>query len=89
MPFIFKPFLDHGTTNPIVARLSVQIFKLLDQCSITKEIRDKIGGIYLYSLQKKLIRCWEIKERLLEGFVRHRKPTSYPLARGGSLIFRR
>jgi len=67
MPFIFKPLLDHGTTNPIVARLSVQILKILDYCNLTQETRDRIGEIYLYSLQKKLLRCWEIKERLLES----------------------
>ena len=33
-----------------------------------KEKRDKVGESYtLYSMQKKLIRCWEIKERLLDG----------------------
>jgi hypothetical protein len=52
--------LDHGTANPIVARLTVQIFKILDHCEMTPEARDGIKVIYMTSLAKKLLRCWEI-----------------------------
>jgi len=54
--------LDHGTGNPIVARLTLQIFAILDRCNITKETRDSIKDMYMNSLAKKLLRCWEIRE---------------------------
>lgn len=64
MPFGFKKVLDHGTKNPIVARLSLQTLTILKSCKIDKAISDRVGTLYLESLQKKLIRCWEINERL-------------------------
>lgn len=60
MPFIFKKFLDHGTTNPIVAQLSLQILTILKQC--------EVGQLYMHSLQPRLLRCWEIQERFREAF---------------------
>jgi hypothetical protein len=62
--------LDHGTANPIVARLTVQIFAIVDQCEITPEARDGIKGIYMNSLAKKLLRCWEIVERYRPEFTK-------------------
>ena len=68
MPFVLQKVLDHGTGNPIVARLSLQIFQILDQCDLEREKHEAIGNLYLNSLQRKLLRCWEIKERFREGF---------------------
>ena len=68
MPFTIKKFLDHGTENPIVARLALQTVQILRQCNITKEFRDTVGELYLNSLQRKLLRCWEIEQRFLEEF---------------------
>lgn len=68
MPFVLKKLLDHGTTNPIVARLSLQVLQLLDQCALAKDARDAIGEIYVNSLQRKLLRCWEIEERFRQAF---------------------
>jgi hypothetical protein len=69
MPFEFKKVFEHGTTNPIVARLSLQILEILKQCDVSKEIVDKIGDLYLNSLQKKLLRCWEIEQRFRKEFA--------------------
>jgi hypothetical protein len=69
MPFEFKKVFEHGTTNPIVARLSLQILEILKQCNASKDIQDKIGDLYLNSLQKKLLRCWEIEERFKKKFA--------------------
>jgi hypothetical protein len=55
--------LDHGTANPIVARLTLQIFAILDHCEITSEARDGIKVIYMNCLARKLLRCGEIVER--------------------------
>lgn len=68
MPFVFKKVLNHGTTNLIVARLSLQILELLKQCDVTKDVREGVGELYLNSLQPKLIRCWEIEQRFREEF---------------------
>jgi hypothetical protein len=79
MPFVISKFLEHGTSNPIVARLSLQTMRILDQCKIAQETRDKITEIYVHSLQKKLIRCWEIEERFRSEFksaVESYKPPS-------------
>lgn len=67
-PFIFQKLLDYGTENSIVARLSLQIFQILEQCNLTEDKYEGIGELYLNSLQKKLLRCWEIKERFREEF---------------------
>jgi hypothetical protein len=69
MPFEFKKVLEHGTTNPIVARLSLQILQILNQCDAPKDVQDKVGDLYLNSLQKKLLRCWEIEERFKNEFA--------------------
>jgi hypothetical protein len=68
MPFARSQILDHGTANPIVARLTVQVFEILDQCEVTPEPRDAIEEIYMNSLAKKLLRCWEIVERYRAEF---------------------
>jgi hypothetical protein len=69
MPFEFKKVLDHGTTNPIVARLGLQILQILEKCNASKDIQDKVGDLYMNSLQKKLLRCWEIEERFKKEFA--------------------
>jgi hypothetical protein len=69
MPFEIKKVLDHGTTNPIVARLSLQILEILKQCKASQDIQNKIGELYINSLLKKLLRCWEIEERFKKEFA--------------------
>jgi hypothetical protein len=60
---VVTKILDHGTANPIVARLTVQIFAILDHCEIAPDGRDGIKVIYMNCLAKKLLRCCEIVER--------------------------
>jgi hypothetical protein len=81
MPFEFKKVFEHGTTNPIVARLSLQILEILKQCNASKDIQDKIGDLYLNSLQKKLLRCWEIEERFKKEFAARQRTTSETFCR--------
>jgi hypothetical protein len=69
MPFEYKKVLEHGTTNPIAARLSLQIFEILEQCNASKDVQDKVGELYVKSLLKKLLRCWEIEERFKQEFA--------------------
>lgn len=63
MPFEFKTVLEHGTSNPIAARLSLQILEILNHCNASKDIQENVRDLYMNSLLKKLMRCWEIKER--------------------------
>jgi hypothetical protein len=69
MPFEFTKVASHGTNNPIVARLSLQNLQILEKCKITKEVKDKVGGLYLDSLMKKLLRCWEIEVSFRKSFA--------------------
>ena len=69
MSFEFKKVASHGTSNPIVARLSLQNLQILEKCKVTKEVKDKVGGLYLDSLMKKLLRCWEIEDSFKKSFA--------------------
>jgi hypothetical protein len=62
--FEVKHALSHGVNNPIVARLTLQSLEILSKTKLPKEDRDKIGGIFMSSLIQKLLRCWEIEQRL-------------------------
>ena len=69
MPFVFKKAIEHGSTNPIVARLGLQTSGILQLCNATKDIQGKVRDLYMDSLQKKLLRCWEIEERFKKEFA--------------------
>jgi len=69
MQFEFKKVANYGTNNPIVARLSLQNLQILQKCKISKEVKDKVGGLYLDSLMKKLLRCWEIEDSFKKSFA--------------------
>src|SRR3954467_2478104 len=69
MPFVFKKVLEHGSTNAIVVRLGLQTLEILKQCNASKDIQEKVGDLYMNSLQKKLLRCWEIEERFKKEFA--------------------
>jgi hypothetical protein len=62
--FEVKKALDHGVTNPIVARLTLQTLEMLEKTALPKEARDKVNGVFMSSLVQKLLRCWEIEQRL-------------------------
>jgi hypothetical protein len=80
MPFEIKKFVSHGVNNPIVARLSLQNLQILEKCKVTKEVKDKVGNLYLNSLMKKLLRCWEIEDSFKKSFVeavaKYKPPTT-------------
>jgi len=60
----FGKGLEHGVKNPIVARLTLQTLEILEKTTLSKEHADKIGGLFIDSLVKKLLRCWEIEQRI-------------------------
>jgi hypothetical protein len=66
--FEVKKALDQSVTNPIVARLTLQTLEMLEKTTLPKEARDKVGGTFMSSLVQKLLRCWEIEQRLRAGW---------------------
>jgi hypothetical protein len=51
-------------TNPIVARLTLQNFEILQNCAIPKDNAEKIQIFYLNDLTPKLLRLSQIQEKL-------------------------
>src|SRR5258708_1019402 len=65
MPFFdVQKKLEHGTSNPVTARLTLQTVELLERSTLPKETIQTIVALCVTSLAPKLLRCWEIKERL-------------------------
>jgi hypothetical protein len=70
MAFTISKTLDHGTANPVVARLALQIFDILKSCNIAKDLEEGILRLCMESLVPGLLRCWEIRERYELEFQR-------------------
>jgi hypothetical protein len=49
-PFYCREEARSGVTNPIVARLTLQNFEILQRCAITKEKTEKLQSLYLNDL---------------------------------------
>jgi hypothetical protein len=81
LPFVVTKKVEHGTTNPIVARLTLQTLEILKQCDLTKDQSDKIANLYVGSLVKRLLRCWEIEQRIAADVEKGRASYKQP-ARG-------
>jgi hypothetical protein len=86
MPFEFKTVLEHGTSNPIVARLSLQTLEILDNCNASKDIQEKVRELYMNSLPKKLLHCWEIEQRFKEELAAAVNKYKPPAAVNASVI---
>lgn len=64
MGFILKKVSDYGTSNPIVARTSVQVSNLLQPFPLPKEKEERIFEIYFTMVQPRMIRCMEICQEI-------------------------
>jgi hypothetical protein len=64
VPFVVAKKLDQGVNNPIVARLTLQNFEILQKCTIPKATAEAIQVLYLSELTPKLLRCSQIAETL-------------------------
>jgi len=83
MPFEFKKLVNHGVGNPIVARLSLQNLKILENCKAEKKLKDAVGELYTASLMMKLLRCWEVEDAFKKSFEKGKaeyKPPGSPNA---------
>jgi hypothetical protein len=63
-PLVVQKISDHGTENPIVARLSLQTQGLLQWCGLSPEKKEEVFGIYCTRLQRRLLKCSDIVVRL-------------------------
>lgn len=57
---------NHGTSNPIVARLGLQSIELLNWVDISDVERDDASSL-IFELHKKLLRCHDCLEKLKEN----------------------
>lgn len=63
-PFIIQKTSNHGTENPIVARLAIQTVNLIKWLAVDDQEKKAIIDIYL-DLQRRLLNCYDIHQRLL------------------------
>ena len=57
LAFQIKQISEHGTSNPIVARLSVQTSQLLNFSKLKKDQKDRVLGLYNSEVQPRLLEC--------------------------------
>ena len=69
MAFILKKVSDHGTSNPIVARLGIQTSELVKFYPLNEKQREDVFGIYHQKVQPRLLQCYELKEKLLSSLT--------------------
>lgn len=64
MAFQIKKISNHGTANPIVARLSLQTHELIQFCQIDKQTKDDVFALYHSEVQPKLLECDDIAQAI-------------------------
>lgn len=62
--FEFTIEANVGTQNPIVARLGPQSVDMIGWIDIDKSKRDDLVELYVMTLRRRLVRCWELREEL-------------------------
>jgi hypothetical protein len=75
--------LEQGTTNPMVARLTVQVINLLQSCGANQATTQAIVGLFTLSLVRRLLRCAEIEARI-RSHIEKAKATFVPAAGGAA-----
>lgn len=66
MGFVFKQVSDVGSSNPIVARLSLQFGSILDFFDFDKETKDSIQFVLSSDIQKRLVVCDKLAKEIIE-----------------------
>jgi hypothetical protein len=80
--FNYQRKLEHGTKSAIVARLTVQAINLLQYCGADKSLSEPIIALYAGSMVKRLLRCWEIEQRIRADIEKAK--VEYKPAKGGA-----
>lgn len=73
MSFRIQQLSDYGASEPICARLTIQINELLGFCNISKKQKEDIFGTMLLNVVPKLMVCSRIKEQLTKEIRDHQK----------------
>lgn len=60
MGYVIVKTSGHGTSNPIIARISVQSRQLMEPFSLSEEKKKKIWGILHDKVQQQLLSCYDI-----------------------------
>lgn len=68
--FEFRQISDYGTSNPIVARLSIQTSQLCEPFLLDKDTKESVLKIYGFDVQPKLLECFRIADWLWSELVR-------------------
>jgi hypothetical protein len=84
MAFRIQQVSDYGASNPICARLTLQINELLKFCKISEKQKENVFGVMLLNVVPKLMVCFRIKEQLTKEIRAHQKKIDDK----GSLNFR-
>jgi hypothetical protein len=58
VPFVISKISDHGTNHPVVARLHLQTFDLLQASTFSPELQDETKRIY-FEAGRRLLRCFD------------------------------
>ncbi|MDX6768934.1 MAG: hypothetical protein SF051_05335 [Elusimicrobiota bacterium] len=69
MGFQIKKISNHGTSNPIVARLTIQTDELLGFCTIPKEKKEEILILYHDEIMPRLLACDTIAQRIAKDVL--------------------
>lgn len=72
MVFQLKKISNHGTGNPIVARLTIQLIDLLKFSFLGKEKEDALGTDFM-ALHQRLLRCFVILTQLEENLAKSKQ----------------
>jgi len=65
MSYVVTKTSDHGTSNPIVARLSVQSRQLMEPFSISEKKKKRVWGLLHDKVQQELLSCYDIWSQIL------------------------
>jgi hypothetical protein len=61
--FVISKTSDHGTNHPVVARLHLQTFDLLEASTLSQELQDEAKSIY-FEAGRRLLRCFDTRDEL-------------------------
>lgn len=67
MAFQIKKISDHGSSNPIVARLLVQTGDLMGFCTLPKERKEEVLALYYEEVMPRLLTCDTISQRVAKS----------------------
>jgi hypothetical protein len=70
MVFQIKKTSNHGTANPIVARLTLQTHELIQFCSMEKEQKKEVVQLFHDQIQPRVMICDEISQQITNEILK-------------------